>query len=370
MFRIKEILFSLLNKLIVFRSKIKEIKKIKEKRRVEIQKRVTLTKEQEKQVNEFYLKHYGKKILLNWHKNYYAISGKFDYKYFPEVLFIPYFERLSNNPNYYKCLQDKNITEFLVRKLDFVKSIKYYAKCSNGLLTDSNDNIISLNNLLEIVEGKKVFIKHTVDSSSGRDCRVCYIKNGIDEKTDEKFEDIIKLYGKNYIIQSLLKNNEDLSNLNPSSLNTFRVITYILDNKVYHMPIILRIGRNGSFLDNAHAGGIFIGVSDEGYLLPKACSEFGELYEMHPDTKIKFDGYYIKKMPEIIDVAHKLQTLFPHVGCVNWDLTLDENNDVVLIEANMRYGSIWLSQMAHGKGCFGDNTERVLELVKQNKKFY
>ena len=36
----------------------------------------------------------------------------------------------------------------------------------------------------------------------------------------------------------------------------------------------------------------------------------------------------------------------------------------------MRCGSVWLPQMAHGKSAFGDNTERVLEIVRNNKELY
>ena len=359
-----------LYKLNAVRQKFIEIKKIKEKKRVFIQNKVSLTNEQKEQVNKFYLKHYGKKIMLNWHKNYYAISGKFDYKYFPESLYIPYFERLLNNPNYYKCLQDKNVTELFIKGLDYVKSIDYYAKCVNGLLTNDKGEIIDINQLSRILEGERCFIKSTVDSNSGKGCRVCHFINNKDQKTNENIVDIIKTFGNNYVIQHLVKNSSFLSKLNPTSLNTFRVITYILDNKVYHMPVLLRIGRYGKFLDNAHAGGIFIGIDDNGDLLEFAHSEFGGNYDRHPDTDVVFKGYCIPEVTSVIDVAHKLQTLFPQVGCINWDLTLDENNDVVLIETNMRCGSVWLPQMAHGKSAFGDNTERVLEIIRNNKELY
>ena len=64
------------------------------------------------------------------------------------------------------------------------------------------------------------------------------------------------------------------------------------------------------------------------------------------------------------------QKLIPHVACINWDLTLDLDENVVLIEGNMRYGGIWLIQMAHGVSAFEDNTARVLQLLKENKRLY
>ena len=39
----------------------------------------------------------------------------------------------------------------------------------------------------------------------------------------------------------------------------------------------------------------------------------------------------------------------PEIGVVNWDFTVDHNNNPVLIEANIGGGSIWLTQMANGR---------------------
>ena len=353
------------------KSQCLEIKKIKEKKRVEIQSRVTLTKMQKKEIDDLYKLKLGKKVLYNWHKNYYSISGKFDYKYFPELLYIPGIERLLNNPKYYGCLQDKSMIEIFVKGLDYVKPLETYIRCANGLLTDSNYNIIDIEEAASILcKKEKFFIKPTIDSCSGKDCRICIPKEDYDNLTREKILDILKNYGKNYIVQKVVKNSEELKKLNPTSLNSFRIITYILDGKIYHMPISLKMGRSNGYLDNAHAGGIFIGIDDEGNLSEYAHSEFGENFDKHPDTNVIFKGYKIARVPQVLEVAHKLQTLFPHVGCINWDLTIDENGNIVLIEGNMRNGSIWHPQMANGKSAFGDNTERILEIVKENKKLY
>ena len=42
------------------------------------------------------------------------------------------------------------------------------------------------------------------------------------------------------------------------------------------MPLALRIGQGGSYLDNAHVGGMFIGVNDLGELNEEAFTEFGK----------------------------------------------------------------------------------------------
>lgn len=347
-----------------FYQEIIEIRKINEKKRKKIYSKIKLSEEDKKSIKTFYKKHYGKNISIKWHQEYYAVSGKFDYKYFPEILFIPRLEELFNSRTYSKCLQDKNILPHIIKQLDYVKMPKCIIKCSGGLLLDDNNNIINIGIAQEIINNyPSVFVKPSVDSNSGQNCRI-YNKN------DNNIVDIFNLYCKDFVVQELVNNNKNLSAIYPLSLNTFRITTYILDNEIYHMPIVLRIGRNGKYLDNIHSGGIFIGVNDDGKLLEFAVNEYGERFYSHPDTNLKFENYNIKNMEKLIFAAHRLQALFPKVKCIHWDMTFDSQDKVILIEANMEKGAVWLSQMAHGKSAFGDNTERILEIVKQNKKLY
>ena len=67
-----------------------------------------------------------------------------------------------------------------------------------------------------------------------------------------------------------------------------------------------------------------------------------------------------------------MQLAIPQVRIVNWDFTIDQDGEPILIEANMKNdvqaGSIWLPQMAHGKGAFGENTAKILQYLRKAKK--
>ena len=56
-------------------------------------------------------------------------------------------------------------------------------------------------------------------------------------------------------------------------------------------------------MDNAHAGGMFIGVNDLGELNDEAFTEFGKRYKEHPDTHTVFKGYKLNFVPELIKTA-------------------------------------------------------------------
>ena len=59
-----------------------------------------------------------------------------------------------------------------------------------------------------------------------------------------------------------------------------------------------------------------------------------------------------------------MQETVPQLGVVNWDFTIDQEGDPILIEANCHDGSVWLPQMAHGAGAFGDKTAEVLSWLR------
>ena len=97
-------------------------------------------------------------------------------------------------------------------------------------------------------------------------------------------------------------------------------------DKIKVAPITMRIGQGGSVVDNAHAGGIFIGVSEDGKLLKEAFTEYQKRYTIHPDTGVVFEGYQIPCVPQIRQVAIKLHEQVPMFQFVSWDFTVDKED--------------------------------------------
>ena len=178
--------------------------------------------------------------------------------------------------------------------------------------------------------------------------------------------------GDDFLVQEVVKCHSSLAQIYNGSVNTFRIITYrwYKDNHpiIQHLPVVLRIGQGGNYLDNAHAGGMFIAVDDDGTLHKTAFTEFKDEYTAHPDSGLVFEGYRIELLGEVLKCAKRCATALAHVGCINWDFTINEDGIPVLIEANCHDGSIWLPQMAHGKGIFGENTANVLAWMGHMKQ--
>ena len=191
----------------------------------------------------------------------------------------------------------------------------------------------------------------------------------IDEKSREiRLKEIIKELGKNFVMQERLICHESIKQLYDGSVNTFRIMTYRWHNEIIAAPVIMRIGKGGAYLDNAHAGGMFIALSEDGSLHEKAFTELEDSYVEHPDSKIKFKNYKISLLPKVVETVKNMHYSLPTIGVINWDMTLDEEGNPVLIEANVNGGSIWLFQMAHGCGVFGDKTPEILRWIGKMDK--
>ena len=312
-----------------------------------------------------YLENYGKKIPYHWHRLYTAYTGRFDPAYFPELLFTPKFERFENLwGNYVRVLSDKNLFPLLVCKAG-LRTPDYVLSRTRGMYRDGSFQPLSTSGACALLgNAGEVFVKPTVDTNSGRGCFVARFENGVDVLSGTSVEAFFEGLGNDYAVQERLVCHESIRKLYADSVNTFRVMTYRWKDELLFAPTIMRIGRGKSVVDNAGAGGIFIAVDDDGTLHRQAFNESCEAFERHPDTGIVFDGYQIPHFPKVLAAAKRLHGLLPQLGVINFDFTLDKEGEPVLIEMNLISAGIFMPEMAHGKGLFGDNTAEVLRWLR------
>ena len=326
---------------------------IRKKESSAICNRYPLSPTQKTEVDALFKKNYGHKISYKWHSFYAGHNGVFSANYIPLSLYYSEVEYFMNpNKAYIKVFEDKSIIS-LIAKSAGIKTPTALLTCSRNSFYDKNCNSISEDVVLEQLKDEgAIFIKPSVDSCSGRGCKLYNIENGVDTLTGESIQSILTSAGSNFLIQNVIKNHKTISDIYPKSLNTFRIITYQWKGKFYNAPVIMRIGRFGSTVDNACAGGIYIGVDSNGKLHEKAHSVKGEELTSHPDTGIVFNDYSILPIKETINSALRMHRMLPMLGIVNWDFTIDVYGDPVLIEANIAGGGMWMVQIAHGTGLF------------------
>lgn len=343
-----------------------ELKKFKDTRRIEIFSRVNLTSQQQKEIDDLYEQNYGKKIPYIWHRYYTAFTGKFDKYYFPELLFIPEFERFMNlNTSYAKVFEDKNVLPYVAQSAS-VKMPKIMFSRTAGIIRNSKNEIVSESELISSLSDLgEAFVKPSIDSCSGQGCQVIDVKNGIDIISRDSIEWILKNKGDDWVIQERIVCHESIRKIYANSVNTFRVMTYRWKNEILCTPSIMRIGQGGANVDNAHAGGMFIAIDNDGTLHREAFTEFRSAFTEHPNTHVVYENYKIDLFPKVLEAAVKCHSLIPQLGSINWDFTIDQDGEPVLIEANIVGGSVWLFEMAHGCGIFGEKTPEILRWLRK-----
>ena len=322
-----------------------------------LDKRAKLTPDQIRQIKDFWAPYC--KVSPKWVLYYSSKNGKFDPRYIPNTLYYTIIDQHFNARKLGYGFNDKN---YYCKIFSNVKQPRTIVRNIGGLLFDEQYKQISATDAVKkIIAESEVIVKPSQESGSGRGIQ--FLKN--EQISDIK--NLIRSSEKDYIVQALVKQHPALEHVHQGSLNTIRVCTLMLDDGVHVLSAVLRMGVNKSRIDNVTAGGISAAIKFDGKLDKYAYTYYtGERFDKHPQGLV-FEGYEIPSYHKLIDTVKLLAQTIGNFRLVSWDMAIDEDGDVLLIEANMRKGGINLHQFDNGP-LFGDLTKRVLDEVFGKKK--
>ncbi len=152
-----------------------------------------------------------------------------------------------------------------------------------------------------------------------------------------------------FIIEELIRQNPEISEVHPQSVNSFRVLTFTMKGKVNVLGVTWRIGVGNAIMDNAGAGGIYARVDPLlGIVDTDAINYKGEHFDIHPDTGVKIVGYKIPKWSEALTLIHNMATHVEETTLISWDiacsdkgwlmLEANDNGDWSIIQSNSKEG--------------------------------
>ena len=144
--------------------------------------------------------------------------------------------------------------------------------------------------------------------------------------------------------------------LNPTSVNTMRILSYRSGMEILIICSVVRIGRSGAVIDNQSAGGISTTIDKNGRLGKNAFGSLNDDNIEKTDTGVILDGYQLPSYDKAIEMVKRLHLKLPFFNIVGWDVAIQEDGEPVLIEFNTDPG---LSQSAFGSG-MGEYTERII----------
>lgn len=252
--------------------------------------------------------------------------------------------------------RDKFVGHSLFELLNIPTSSLYFAYNEEA---DGDDNAMVLHKPSEVVcklktlGVNKFVVKPAADSAHGQGVGVYSISEFVEfgNKEGKSIEDI--LVGGMLLFESFVEQTEQISQFNPSSVNTIRMMTALYpNNEVKLFAAFIKIGRAGSCVDNAGSGGnVDCAIN----------LETGELYnalqfnswkdvrkiERHPDSGTQLNGQKINNWNSIKNGVMAMQGQIPYLKTIGWDVAVSKNGPVI-IEINNWWDST--GQLFLGKG--------------------
>lgn len=211
--------------------------------------------------------------------------------------------------------------ETYLRFKDYYKRTVVLICKEEDLLSCDFKNFIKKNNR---------FIIKSVDASLGKGTEIMSVNSHTDAVS--MLEPLVKKGGK-YIVEELISQSKDLSDVHPSSVNTVRITTFRFDSSTDIIHPFIKFGTGGNFVDNGGKGGIICKINTDTGVIVAAVDESPRNYTHHPDTNVKLIGFKIPHWHSAIELARKLAEVVPGARYVGWDLALTDNG-WVMVEGN------------------------------------
>lgn len=321
-----------------------------------------LSDAQKQEIISFWKPYYNIKKELHWFEFYntYCEDKQLLKYYIPDSIYYSIIDAFYTHPKRSLDIDDKNFYDFYFYDIKRPNTILHKA---NGFLLDKDYQRITIEQAVDLCKNfKSVISKKTINSEAGEGVRFFDFDSISDKELFEwlKQEDY-------FIIQEVVQQHPSLSKIYDKSINTVRIVSFMLDDGLHLLSSDFRMGRNGSRVDNLNSGGIVCGIDESGCLKEFACDSAGNRYAQHPQGTT-FKGYPIVGYSKCCDLVKELAGRLVGVSqLLSWDFAIGPDGEPILIEVNLTYGGVDHHQINNGP-IFGELTEKVLKQVFRSPK--
>jgi len=289
---------------------------------------------------------YAQEVLGNsryapWLRVYAAFTGTFKEGWIPDNYYGSVVVPKMKGP-YGKISSLKPLSRIIFSS-DTFPDIAYFV---NDLFFTSDHIAIHQAEVKEFVFGRAENIVFKLDNSlQGK---------GVFFFSRENFNvDAIRSLG-NGVIQRFIVQHKMFNDFASNAVATLRLTSVVDDAGVISIrACFLRLGR----MKDTH-------IQPDSEICVPVDLASGKLYaqgylanwmalEEHPDSKIKFDGLSIPAFSKCVATVLDLHKKIPFARCVGWDLTVDVDGNVQVMEWNAEHNDVKFSEATQGP-CFSD----------------
>jgi hypothetical protein len=284
---------------------------------------------------------FGDVVYAPWLRVYAALNGAFKEGWIPDnyygAVVVP-----RTKGSYGKISSLKSASSLIFGDESF-PDIGYFA---NGLFYATDNTLISGRELRRTLFGDTDRIAFKRDASAQG--KGVFILDG--QSFDPKF---IESVG-NGVFQTFVRQHEVFDRFTPDSVATLRFTTVVEPSGAISLrACFLRLGRAGE--THIQSGSeICIAVNTStgeldsvGYL-----NDWTDVSE-HPDSKAKFSGVTVPAFDCCVRKVLQLHGKVPFIGCIGWDVAIDLNEGVKVLEWNAEHNDVKFGEATQGP-CFAD----------------
>ena len=237
-----------------------------------------------------------------------------------------YITRMKNKKLIMYC-NDQSYSYIFNNKNEFNKIYKKYL----------NRDYLDLENITykefeKFMEDKEIIFAKPNVGESGK---------GIEKLDKNNYKDLKEMYNyvtnkeKNFgILEELIVQHQALNKLYPLAINSLRIVSIVVNGKADIVYVVSKTGNKGKFVDNLENDGLCCKVDTQtGKIDGVAHTSKLIVYEKHPYTNVKFDGYQLPYIKEAMELVKKAALEVPQVKFIGWDVFIGPNGPGI-IEGN------------------------------------
>ena len=233
---------------------------------------------------------------------------------------------IKHQDKFYEIVSPAKYKTFFTIKPNFLNNFKNYINRSffaGGTIEE----------LKAFLDKNEEFMVKPYDGLGGKGVYKEYRKN------IKNVNDFYNYLNENHLfIEEYVKQNKEVNRLCKESVNTIRIMTFSYNGKSEIVYAAMRIGNGINNVDNFHQGGMGCKIDlEKGILIGDAIDKDLNHYEVHPKSKVKFDGFVLPNWEKAKKLVLDASLVNNNIHMVGWDVALTDEG-ATLIEGNRRPG--------------------------------
>ena len=300
-----------------------------------------------RQCDDYAIDVFGHRHFAAWLYVYSAVAGQFKEGWIPDNYYGSVV-RPKLKGVYGKVSGLKSLHPAIFSSESFPDILSY----ANGVFFDADYRVIHPDSVVDKIFSDRERVVFKLDNSS-RGKGICFL-------TRESF-DLSKIYYLgNGVFQNVINQHELFQEFAGASVATLRMTTVIDDNgraSLRACYLRLGVGTDTHVQSKSHIR-VPIDIKTGAFCNVGFTPEWLEI-DAHPTSKMKFEGKFIPAYDDCRKLVTNLHQRVPYARCIGWDLAVDDQECVRIMEWNAQHNDIKFSEATQGPCFSGLQWERL-----------